>query len=60
MALVDWLITGLEKSSSPLKKFILPTQEIHLAHSLKHYTNKILKKTKAYYAVQLQRRELPE
>ena len=41
MAYADWLISGLEK-------VILPSQEIHLARSCKHCTNKILKETKAY------------
>ena len=49
----DWLITGLEK-------VILPAQEIHLARSWKHCTNKILKETKVYYAIQCRRKTLPE
>ena len=43
MTHADWLI-GLEK-------VILPSQEIHLALSCKHCTNKILKEIKTYYAV---------
>ena len=51
MTHADWLISGLKKSSCPLKKVILPSQEIHLARSYKHCTNKILKEIKTYYAV---------
>ena len=40
----DWLITGPEK-------VILPAQEIHLARSRKHCTNKFFKETKAYYVL---------
>ena len=49
----DWLITGLEK-------VILPAQEIHLARSRKHCTNKILKESKVYYAIQCRRKTLFE
>ena len=44
MTHADLLISGLEK-------VILPSQEIHLARSCKHYTNKILKEIKTYYTV---------
>ena len=47
----DWLISGLEKAILPLKKVILPSQEIHLARSCKHCTNKFLKEIKTYHAV---------
>ena len=39
MTHADWLISGLEK-------VILPSEEIHLALSCKHCSNKILKKLK--------------
>ena len=45
MAHADWLISGLEK-------VILPSQEIHHARSRKHCTNKILKQTQVFFAVQ--------
>ena len=44
MTHADWLISGLEK-------VILPSQEIRLARSCEHCTNKILKEIKTYYAV---------
>ena len=44
MTHADWFISGLEK-------VILPSQEIHLARSCEHCTNKILKEIKTYYAV---------
>ena len=46
--LIGWLPVW-KKSSCPLKKFILPAQEIHLARSWKHCTNKILKETFKVY-----------
>ena len=49
MAHADWLISGLEKVILPSPEFILPAQEIHLARSWKHYTNKILKQTKVCF-----------
>ena len=57
--LIGWLPVR-KKSSCPLRKFILPAQEIHLARSWKHCTNKIFKETKAYYAVLWRRRTFPE
>ena len=45
MAHADWLISGLKKVILPSTEFILPAQEIHLARSCKHCTNKILKET---------------
>ena len=48
MAHADWLISGLEKVILPSPEFILLTQEIHLARSRKHCTNKILKQTKVF------------
>ena len=44
MTHADWLVSGLEK-------VILPSQEIHLARSCKHCTNKILMEIKTYHAV---------
>ena len=44
MTHADLLISGPEK-------VILPAQEIQLARSCKHCTNKILKEIKTYYAV---------
>ena len=57
--LIGWLPVW-KKSSCPLKKFILPAQEIYLARSWKHCTNKILKETKVYYAIQCRRKTLSE
>ena len=57
--LIGWLPVR-KKSSCPLRKFILPAQEIHLARSWKHCTNKIFKETKAYCAVLWRRRTFPE
>ena len=51
MTHADWLISGLEKVILPAQEFILPSQEIHLARSCKHCTNKILKEIKTYYVV---------
>ena len=46
-----WLISGPGKVILPSQKVNLPTQEIRLARSCKHGTNKILKEIKTYYAV---------
>ena len=52
MTHADWLISGLEKVVIlPAHEIILPSQEIHLARSCEHCTNKILKEIKTYYAV---------
>ena len=58
-ALIGWLPVW-KKSSCPFKKFTLPAQEIHLARSWKHCTNKILKETKVYNAKQCPRKALFE